>query len=287
MRKNGKLTPAGITIASAAIAVMLGSSTAQAAPRPVTPSTTVKADAAPPSAADLQQEVNDLKQQLANLKAQQDNMLQLLSQLTDMAQGKQPAPDPAPTPAAPAVSILDTTGLSVEGPSTAKVAMVEFTDFECTYCGQYAREVYPQIYANYVRFGKIQYFYHPMPLAIHPHAVQAAEAAQCAADQGKFWDMHDSLFANQSALAERDFLGRAQALGLDVSKFSQCMLADKYSADLSKIAADWAPKGVAGTPTFFIGILQPNGILKVDYTIDGALTYDNYQKDLDAELAKG
>jgi protein-disulfide isomerase len=223
--------------------------------------------------------------QLSNLKAQQDDMLKMLSQLTDLAQGKKAAA-PDPTPAAPAITTLSTAGLPVEGPSNAKVVMVEFTDFECTYCGQYAREIYPQIDANYIRFGKIQYFYHPMPLNIHPHAVQAAEAAQCAADQGKFWEMHDSLFANQSALEEKDFLGRAQALGLDVQKFSQCMLVDKYSDGLRNGEADWESRGVKGTPTFFIGILQPDGTVKVDYTINGAMSYETYQKDLDAELAK-
>lgn len=239
-----------------------------------------------PSNTDLQAQVDALKQQIANLQAQQNDILKMLGQLTAIAQGKPAPPDPA-APTVPVVATLSTAGLQVEGQSTAKVAMVEFTDFECSYCGRYAREVYPQIFANYVQYGKIQYFYHPMPLPVHPHSVQAAEAAQCAADQGKFWEMHDSLFANQGALEERDFLGRAQALGLDVSKFSGCMLADNYSAGLKNGENDWEKKGIAGTPAFMIGIIQPDGTIKIDYQVNGAMPYNVYQTDLDAELAKG
>jgi len=269
------------------LTLVLGASSVFAAPakpaiRAVTPAASTPAQ---PTTAQLEAQVAELKQQLSNLKAQQDDMVRMLGQLTDLANGKQPAPDP--TPVIPVVPFLSVAGLPVEGPSNAKVVMVEFTDFECQYCGEFARSTYPKIYDNYIKYGKIRYIYHGMPLSIHPHAVQAAEAAQCAGDQGKFWEMHDSLFANQGALEERDFLGRAQALGLDVNKFSQCMLADKYAAGLKAVEAEWEKKGITGTPAFLIGTMQADGTVKVDYSIGGATTYDVYQKDLDAELAKG
>src|SRR3569833_296743 len=212
-------------------------------PGPVSPAQPVPP---PPTTAEPEAEVAGLKTQLANLKAQQEDMLRMLGQLTDLANGKQPAPDP--TPVIPAVPFIATKGVQVEGPSTAKVAVVEFTDFECQYCGEFARNTYPQIFNNYIKFGKIRYFYHPMPLSIHPHSVPAAEAAQCAGDQGKFWEMHDSLFANQGAMEERDFLGRAQALGIDVNKFSHCMLQDKYAGGRGAGGAGGGGGGGAGAP---------------------------------------
>jgi len=277
----------GAAVAIGLTGIFISSSALAAPAKPGVRAVTPPAASTPaaPTTEDLEAQVRDLKQQLANLKAQQDDMLRMLGQLTDLANGKQPAPDP--TPVIPVVPFLSVKGLPVEGPSNAKVVMVEFTDFECQYCGEFARNTYPQIFDNYIKYGKIRYIYHGMPLSIHPHAVQAAEAAQCAGDQGKFWEMHDSLFANQGALEERDFLGRAQALGMDVNKFSQCMLADKYADGLKAVESEWEKKGITGTPAFLIGTMQADGTVKVDYSISGATTYDVYQKDLDAELAKG
>jgi protein-disulfide isomerase len=134
----------------------------------------------------------------------------------------------------------------VRGPGHAPVTLVEYGHFECPYCGR-AEPVVRELLAGY---GDLRYVWRHLPLTdVHPHAQAAAEAA---ASQGKFWDMHDQLLGHQGALTTADLIGYAGQLGLDTGRFTRDLrdhtgqakiAADVDSADLS---------GVSGTPTFFI-----------------------------------
>ena len=86
----------------------------------------------------------------------------------------------------------------VLGDANAKVTVIEFTDFQCPFCGRHFEQTFGQIKENYVDSGKVKYVLRDFPLSFHPHAEEAAEAAECANDQGKFWEMHDELFSNQA-----------------------------------------------------------------------------------------
>ena len=158
------------------------------------------------------------------------------------------------------------------GPKDAPVTIVEFSDFECPYCGA-AHDTVEQVMSAYA--GKVRLVYRQFPLSFHPHAEKAAEASLCAADQGKFWEYHDVLFKNQKKLDPTDLKAFAGEVGLDVQKFTQCL----ESGDKKKVVdADQQAglaAGVGGTPAFFI-----NGIF-----LNGAVPIDEFKKIIDLELA--
>lgn len=164
----------------------------------------------------------------------------------------------------------------VKGNQDAKVTMVEFSDFECPFCGRYASETYPQVDKNYIQTGKIRYVFQHFPLPFHLKAQKASEASECAGNQGKFWELHDKMFADQTKLAIEDLKKAAASLGLKTNQFNSCLDSGETKDKVEKGLSLGKSVGVQGTPAFFI-----NGRL-----ISGALPYANFQKVLDEELAK-
>jgi len=236
----------------------------------------------------LQTDVDQLKTQVSTLVDQQQKILDQLGELKTLIQNQQTAQVQS-APAAPPTNYptsLSLDGLPAEGDGKAHVAIVEFTDFQCPYCGAYAANSYPSILAQYIQTGKVKYYYRDEPLSFHEFATPAAKAAHCAEEQGKFWEMHDSLFANQAALGQQDIVARAQKLGMDTGKFSQCVASDKFDSVMQKSENEANSWGVNGTPTFFIGIIDGSGkVMSVDKTIVGAQPFEAFKQALDAELA--
>jgi Na+/H+ antiporter NhaA len=135
------------------------------------------------------------------------------------------------------------------GPQDAPVTLVEYGDFECPYCGL-AEPVIRELLAD---FGDLRYVWRHLPLNdVHPNAQLAAEAAEAAARQGKFWEMYDLLLGHQDALRVRDLVGYAQALGLDVDRFCEALRKRKYAPRVAEDVESADLSGVSGTPTFFI-----------------------------------
>ncbi len=162
----------------------------------------------------------------------------------------------------------------IRGNKNAKVTLVEFSDFQCPYCGQFNPTV-EQVRKDYPDTVRIVFKHYPLT-SIHPMAQKAAEAAECAGDQNKFWEMHDKLFANQTSLSLANYKVWAKDLGLNQSKFDTCLDKNEKAA---KVAADQSygdSIGVSGTPTSFV-----NG-----YSVQGAQSYDVVKAKIDAELAK-
>lgn len=165
-------------------------------------------------------------------------------------------------------------GSPARGPESAPVTIIEFSDFQCPFCSR----VIPTLdrvtkeYPDDVRLVFRQFPLH----SLHPQAQKAAEASLCAHDQGKFWEMHDSMFANQSALAVADLKSAAEALELDAVAFAECLdtgaHADRVAADLEAGVA----VGVTGTPALFI-----NGRF-----LSGAQPYEEITKVIDNELSR-
>lgn len=145
----------------------------------------------------------------------------------------------------------------------------------------------PQIEKNYVDTGKLRYIVRDFPLeSIHKNAFKAAEAARCAGEQGKFWEMFDQLFTHQQALSPTDLAGYAQAVGLNVQLFQSCLESGHYAAAIRKDIADGQQAGVTGTPAFFIGVADGNdGKVKVLRTLKGAQAYPAFQAAIDGLLA--
>lgn len=169
----------------------------------------------------------------------------------------------------------------IKGSATAKVTIVEYSDFQCPYCALYAVQTFPQIDAKYVKTGQVKYVFRPLALSGHRQAQKAAEAAECAMDQGKYWEMHDMLFARQQQWAEKGgaveiFKGYAKSLGLDESAFATCLDGSKYAAVMPENYAEAQRAGISGTPTFFV-----NGRM-----LPGAYPFEEFAKVIDEELAK-
>lgn len=185
-----------------------------------------------------------------------------------------------PSPAAPEQKALGgkeaanlaSTGL-VKGNPNAKVTMVEFSDFQCPYCGQ-AEPTIKQIFATYGDKVKLVYRHYPLPF--HENAFPAALASMCANEQGKFWEYHDKLFSNQEKLTATDLKTYASQLGLDMEKFNPCLESKKYKAQVDKGYADGGAAGVSGTPAFFI-----NG-----RPLFGAYPFASFKTIIDEELTK-
>jgi protein-disulfide isomerase len=160
-----------------------------------------------------------------------------------------------------------------QGPANAPIELVEFSDFQCPFCYRSFPTV-KQVMDTYS--GKVRFVYRNYPLPNHPNARPAAEAAQCAHEQGQFWPYHDRLFADQSKLSDTDLKAAAAALGLDAGRFNACLDSHKYQARVEADTKAGNEAGVNGTPAFFI-----NGRL-----LSGAQPFDEFKKIIDEELAR-
>jgi protein-disulfide isomerase len=188
------------------------------------------------------------------------------------------APSQAPSaPGAPVKIALKSTTPYL-GASSAKVTVVEYADYECPFCEKFFSGVWPELYAKYVKTGKIKFFYQDFAF-LGPDSNTAAEATHCAADQNKFWQYHDYLFSNQgqegSGWATADHQKQfAQAVGLNTAQFNQCLDSGKYKTEVLNETAAGKSYGVSGTPTVFV-----NGV-----AIVGAQPASAFEKAIDAAL---
>jgi protein-disulfide isomerase len=165
----------------------------------------------------------------------------------------------------------------LRGNPKATVMIVEFSDFQCPFCRE-AEAMLANLLAKYD--GQIALAYRDLPLQqIHPQAELAAEAARCATEQGKFWEYHDLLFANQDKLQRDGLLAQARALKLDEKQFDSCFTSGKYIAQIQQDYQDGIHAGANGTPTFFVNGIFINGVLPpsaFEQIIQEQLSQKNY-----------
>lgn len=145
----------------------------------------------------------------------------------------------------------------IQGPIDAPLALVEYGDYECPYCG----DAYPVVKAIQERLGdRLCFAFRNFPLVtMHPHAKHAAEAAEAAGAQGRFWEMHDMLFENQDALDDANLAEYASALGLDVPRFTDEIRSGAHATRVKEDFRGGARNGVNGTPTFFVNGVRYDG----------------------------
>lgn len=167
------------------------------------------------------------------------------------------------------------TGSEILGNTDAKVHIVEYSDLECSYCKSFHANTFSKIKENYIDTGKVTFEYKHYPLYFHPDAQKAAEAVECATDQGKRWPMIDKLFSSDS-LSISSIKGYASDLGLDTEEFGECLDSGKYYDKVQKDLAEGQSSGVEGTPTFFI-----NGEMLV-----GAKPYSAFEEVIDSKLGE-
>jgi len=229
-------------------------------------------------------EQQEIKQELRELRQGQEELRRELDELKQMLAALQPGRKPGPP------EKISIASRPARGGENARVVVVEFSDYQCPFCALFFRQTLPQLDQEYIKTGKIKYVFNNVPLdQIHPAAFKAAEAAECAGDQSKFWEMHDKIFTNPRSLAQTDLAGHAKAIGLDVPQFSQCLASGKNSATV-KAGLDLAEKiGVDGTPTFVVALTDPKNPrdpnIKVLGIISGAQPFSVFKSALDKALA--
>lgn len=157
------------------------------------------------------------------------------------------------------------------GPDDALVTIVQFAEYQCGYCGK-ARESVDQVMDAYE--GKVRMVYRDFPLGFHDRAIPAAVAANCAGEQGKYWEMHNMLMDDQRSLEDSTFERYAQKLQLDMNAFASCRSDPAQTAEVNADFEDGQKAGVTGTPAFFI-----NGIM-----ISGAQPFEQFKTIIDREL---
>lgn len=192
--------------------------------------------------------------------------------------GTPPTPPPAPAATRNASELIDDDPFL--GDKDAPLTIVEWSDYQCPFCGRFRSQTLDQIKSQYIDTGKVKFVYRDFPLdSIHPNARPAAIAAECAHDQDKFWEYHDKLFADLSAwgsnpAANDVFKGYAKDLGLDESEFGDCVDSRKYDAEVSKDLSDGSANGISGTPGFIVG----------NQRLSGAQPFASFQAAIDAQL---
>jgi protein-disulfide isomerase len=241
------------------------------------------------AAAPMGDEDPALAKRIEALEAGQRAILKELQEIKALLQARgtaAAAPSPRPTPPLPAELAIG--GMPGKGRPDAPVVMVEFSDFECPFCARYARETYPEIQREYVEAGKLRYVFGHYPLErLHPSAQKASEAAACAETQGRFWEMHDRLFANPTALAPAALLEHGAAIGLDAARLRSCLEGGEMVAKVRVDLEAGSRAGITGTPAFFLGFPAASGKIRVVQRIAGARPFAEWKTTLDALLAQG
>ena len=219
---------------------------------------------------------------------QQQQIIALLGRAPSAPQAAvAPAAAPKAPPAIATVSLdVAVAGFPSRGSSAAQVVVLEFSDFQCPFCGRYVRDTYPRLSTDYVDAGKVRYVFRHFPLeSIHPNAKNAALAAGCAGNQGKFWEMHDRLFANQQALDLPALLTYGGALGMNDGKYRACVTGQETARALDADKADALRAEFTGTPAFLIGRISADGRLHAVRRLLGSQPYSVFQSAIDDVLA--
>ena len=165
------------------------------------------------------------------------------------------------------------------GDESAKVTIVEFSDFECPYCARFHKDTLPQLESDYIDKGKVRFVYRDFPLSFHKDSKEASMAAECARKQGGdklFFKYHDTLYENQASFGTDNFKKWAADLGLNTSEFDDCLDNKTTESEVDKDFSDGSSYGVSGTPAFFV-----NGRI-----VTGAQPFSVFKTLIDEELAK-
>lgn len=223
---------------------------------------------------ELEAEVAELKDEVAKLRKELDEVL-ALAPIQQLIMENRPLDISMSVDHSPTL-----------GENDAKLTLIEFSDFQCPYCGRHATNTFPSLMDQYVETGKVKYVFFDFPLGNHKLAPKASEAAHCAGEQGKFWEMHDELFANQRALQPEQLPVYAQQIGVsDMESFQECLDADKYASHIEARMRDGAKLRVSGTPSFGLGYTEDDGkSVRVVKLIRGAQPLPQFQAQIDELL---
>jgi len=187
---------------------------------------------------------------------------------------------PSPRAPSPTAAVIDMKTLSDDDPFLGKddapVIMVEFSDYECPFCARFYKQTLPQIKSKYIDTGKVKFVYRDYPLSFHPQAEPAALAANCAGEQGKYFEFHDKVFdvGGAAGKSNTDYKKWVEELGLDTAAWEECIVDPAQKQEIQKDFLDGGAAGVTGTPGFII-----NGKL-----VSGAQPFSAFEQVIEAAL---
>jgi len=194
-----------------------------------------------------------VEEEIAELRREMGEIRRDLSEMKSILQGARQAR--TPPSAVPQVGVSGRPSL---GAQTAPVTMVEFSDYQCPFCKRHFSTVFPILKKEYIDTGKLRYVFRDFPIAgLHPQAKKAHEAAHCAREQKRYWEMHSILFENSKDLSLAALKRYAGEIGLNGDQFDACLESGKFDPEVDKEIVEGAELGVRGTPSFFIGPSGP------------------------------
>lgn len=199
--------------------------------------------------------------------------------LTFVVTGMKAAIDRATVRSPPKTLTVASTGVATLGNDNAPVTIIEFTDYQCPFCGRHARTTLPELRHDYIESGRVRYILRDLPLPMHPFALRAARAARCAAKEGpdKFWQYHDALFAAQGQLTDSTFPAIARELHLNLAGFIACQQSIALATQVQRDQAEAMHLGLTATPSFVIGPTTSDG-KTTGLVLSGAMPTSDFQR---------
>lgn len=177
-------------------------------------------------------------------------------------------------------------GNPFKGSPTARVTIVEFSDYQCPFCARHVRQTLPMLEEEFIQKGLVKYVFRDFPLNdLHPTATALAIGASCAGEQRKYWEMHDFLFANQPNLGPARIEEQVTSLGMSMEEFRNCVTREATQQEVQQDVTEGRQLGLNGTPSFFFGLTQENDRdILARYVFRGALPYKDFKKVLEELL---
>jgi protein-disulfide isomerase len=210
-------------------------------------------------------------------RQQADEILSELRQIRQLLQQQTARNAPPPEPPVQRATLkLD--GLPMLGVKTAPITIVEYTDYQCPFCQRFHVTTFAELKKNYIDTGKARFFSKDMPLDFHPNAMRAAQAARCANEQGKYWQLRDVMGANPNNLDLESILRFAGELKMDADALRACVTSDKYKSIVQNDMVEAMKIGATGTPTFVVGRTTAEGV--DGELMVGALPYQMFDEKL-------
>jgi protein-disulfide isomerase len=219
--------------------------------------------------AGLEEELAVVHKELAEIKKE-------LGAIKNLVSGGSKAQSPPET-----IALVNVLGKPSVGRQDAPVTLVEFSDYQCPFCKRHFSSVYPILKKEYIETGKLRYVFRDFPIAnLHPQAQKAHEAARCAGEQNRYWEMHDMLFENAQDFSVSALKAHATKIAVNGDQFTACLDSGKYAGEIEKEITEGTQAGVNGTPAFFLG-LSGSGEKITGTIVSGAQPLSRFKQVID------
>ena len=232
-------------------------------------------------------EIAALKRQVQELREQQAQMQRELSAIKNFLQQlMQPRPSGAPDVPGIIGATIPTANEPSMGSPSAKITLMEISDYHCPFCKRQTQQTFPQLVTEYIKPGKVQFVFVDYPIAqLHPTAARAHEAAICAGEQNKYWEMHVSLFSSPVAKDDAALVSQAKQVGVNEGTFRSCLASGRHASSIQASVSRMEQLVISGTPMVVLGYTPaPGQPLKVEKYVYGAQPYSAFKEAIDSLL---